>query len=329
MKHIVALLLLVLLPFTGRTQPEEEDSFMPFNPFFQEEYIIQSPVVSMLENPDSKKVVETLKKGTVVKFVEVWREGRFFALDTLYGQWLKVRTPSNKTGYVYSEYVSGTYELALEGMYLYKGVPEGLDWYGVFMRDSFSDELLRVKPQIKEENEEDFWAKTLMTDQPKPSKFLLGTTQRLKPGFCGSLGHYDPGMMYSNNSLNPGNLLSIYIGTEMGDTTSTPSWFLAAAGCGRLTDTTLVMDNYQLFLMSDYPFGGIRQDLTKYVRTAPGVLPSVSLLWYGDIDYDNKPDMILDDCPEEIGCRYSLFLSSKAGPGELVRKVCEFYLPME
>ena len=38
---------------------------------------------------------------------------------------------------------------------------------------------------------------------------------------------------------------------------------------------------------------------------------------------DGKPDALLDDCPYEMGCRDALFLSSKAKPGEYLRKVCE------
>ncbi len=57
------------------------------------------------------------------------------------------------------------------------------------------------------------------------------------------------------------------------------------------------------------------------------ISPMVDVLWFGDIDHDNKSDMILQDCPYEVGCRASLFLSSKAHKGELLRKVSEHFWP--
>ena len=60
-------------------------------------------------------------------------------------------------------------------------------------------------------------------------------------------------------------------------------------------------------------------------EAAEGLNPSVTLIWYGDLDGDNKPDAILEDAPYEVGARISLYLSSKARPGMLLHKMCEYF----
>jgi hypothetical protein len=57
------------------------------------------------------------------------------------------------------------------------------------------------------------------------------------------------------------------------------------------------------------------------------MLQLLELLWFGDIDRDDKPDIILQDCPYAGGCRASLYLSSRAKPDELLHKVCEHFWP--
>lgn len=335
MKSLIQLLAFLCMASSLHAQVEaaEEYIYIPTNPFFQDEYVVQATSLNLREKPDrNSKAIENLPRGTVVKFLEAWEKGRFVQLDTLYGQWYKVRSPKGKEGYVYSHYLAGTYELRVEDAWT-EGLTQGLEWYGVYMRDSFADELRRVQLRVAPVVDNDpnsLPYPTLKTDQKQVSKFLLGTRTPLKPGFCGSLGAYDLGVTaYFDGKLTPGSLLITYAGNEIGDTTSRPSWFLAATGCGRLTDTAMVVDDYRLYVMDNYPQPTVKQELTDFVKAQAGTVPAVSIVWYGDLDYDGRPDIVLDDCPEEMGCRYSLYLSSKARKGELLRKVCEYYLPME
>jgi hypothetical protein len=172
--------------------------------------------------------------------------------------------------------------------------------------------------------------KTLKTNQKDPSKFLIGTTGALKKGYAGPLGVYHVGDFYTADGLFPGAMLSIYPGQEVNDTTMKPTWQLAATGCARFDDDYIHVSDYRLFLL-DYEFQPAhRQDLSHWVQTEmPDISPNVSLLWYGDLDMDNKPDVIIQDCPYESGCRASLYLSSKAKPGEYLHKVCEHFWPGE
>ncbi len=326
MRSLLFAFALGCLTFAAKAQ---EDTYKPFNPFFQEEYVVKVAKLNLRERPDANsKSVEVLSQGAVLKFAEAHNGGEFAQLnDTTYGQWLKVRTPTNKTGYVFGNYVSGAYELLYEGQWI-EELPL-LSWYGVYKRDSFADETRKIKVSAETAENELYGSfKTIKTNQKDKAKFIVGSVKPLSTGFCGSLGMYDPGTEYVQNALSPGALLSVYPGTEMGDTTYTKSWFLAATGCGELTDTAIVINNYRVFAMDDYPLTQTRQELTDWFKMAPGNIPSVSVIWYGDLDGDRKPDLVTEDCPE-LGCRYSLFLTSKARPGELIRKVCEYYLPMD
>jgi len=86
------------------------------------------------------------------------------------------------------------------------------------------------------------------------------------------------------------------------------------------------MNDYRLLLIDFSKETPQTQDLTPWVKSLVPEIPiSASLLWYGDLDMDNKPDVIINDCPYEVGCRSSLLLSSKRRKGEYLRKVTEHF----
>jgi hypothetical protein len=172
--------------------------------------------------------------------------------------------------------------------------------------------------------------KLLKTDQKGTSKFLIGTTATLRTGYAGPLGSYKIGDFYMADGLFPGSQLSVYPGQEPNDTTFKAAYQLAAVGCAQFDNDVVQIRDYHLYLLDYGPQPAARQDLTPWVTPeTPDQSPSVSLLWYGDLDMDNKPDVILQDCPFEAGCRASLFLSSKAGKGGYLKKVCEHFWPGE
>lgn len=304
--------------------------------FFPEELVVTANALNLREAPDANsKKVASLPQGSLLQFVEAWNNGQYTQADTTdenapYGRWLKVRNKNN-TGWVFDLYVSGTTELFYENspQFDMKGIPP-LYWYGVYARDSFADELRKVQVRLADEPNEFYGGnvKLLKTNQKDPSKFLIASHAPLTTGYCGPLGVFDPNSMFFSKSLGPGSQLSIYPGNDMNDTIVKPTFGLAATGCARLENNFVQITDYQLILM-DYATEPIStQNLTDWVRTEiPEVNPSVDLLWFGDLDHDNKPDAIIQDCPYEVGCRASLFLSSKAKAGEYLRKACEFYWP--
>lgn len=304
--------------------------------FFPEEMVVTANSLNLRAEPDANsKKVASLTQGTLLQFLESWNDGQYTQADTTdenapFGRWLKVRSKNN-IGWVFDLYVSGTTELYYENspQFEMKSISP-LFWYGVYARDSFSDELRKVQVRLAEEPNEFYGGtiKLLKTNQKDQSKFLIASHTALPVGYCGPLGMFDPNQIFFSKSLGPGSQLSIYPGNDLNDTLIKPTYGLAATGCASFENNFVRITDYNLTLL-DYATEPITtQSLTNWVRTEiPEVNPTVDLLWFGDLDRDNKPDVIIQDCPFEVGCRASLFLSSKAKPGEYLRKACEFYWP--
>jgi len=319
------LLLLALLLATGPLSAQ-------YVPFFPEAFIVTAQALNLREAPDlSSRKITTLSRGNIVTFVEAHNNGEYVQADTSapYAPWFKVRY-KDKTGYAFGAYLEGTYQLLYEDDII-ESIPP-LNWYGVFTRDTFSDEIRKVSPKILEEYSEMYGTKVkvLKTDQKEQSKFLIGTTATLKTGYVGPLGSYKIGDFYMADGLFPGSQLSIYPGQEPNDTSFKAAYQLAAIGCAKFENDFVQIRDYHLYLVDYGPQPAARQDLTPWVTPEyPDQSPSVSLLWYGDLDMDNKPDAIIQDCPFEAGCRASLFLSSVAPKGSYLKKVCEHFWPGE
>lgn len=306
--------------------------------FFPEELVVTANSLNLREGPDANsRKVASLAQGTLLQFLESFNNGQYTQSDSTdenapYGRWLKVRNKNN-TGWVFDVYVSGTVELFFENSPQFdRQSISPLFWYGVYARDSFSDELRKVQVRLAEEPNEFYGGmiKLLKTNQKDPSKFLIATHTPLPTGYCGPLGVFDPNQMYFSKSLGPGSQLSIYPGNDLNDTIVKPTYGLAATGCASFENNFVRITDYKLTLLDYATEPMVMQDLSSWVSPElPEVNPAVDLLWFGDLDRDNKPDAIIQDCPFEIGCRASLFLSSKAKPGEYLRKACEFYWPGE
>lgn len=310
--------------------------------FFPEDMVVTASSLNLREAPDKNgKKIASLPRGSVVQFVEAHNNGQWVQADTTdpnspYGPWLKVRA-KDKTGWVFGAHVTGTTGLYHEGDLIFNDDPlPPLNWYGIYQRDSFADELRKIEVRIVEEKSEMYGenVKTLKTNQKNASKYLIGSLQPMKTGYVGPLGIYDIRDMYMSGELSPGATLSIHPGGDnlnSSDTTIKPSYLFAVTGCAAMDDSEYLnvhVTNYTVTLL-DYSVDPMRrQDFTPWVKTeGEEINPVVRLSWFGDIDMDGKPDAILDDCPYEMGCRDSLFLSSKARPGELLRKVCEHIWP--
>lgn len=325
MKTLIQLFLIFWLANTGISQSSL---------YFPEEMVVTASSLNVRETPDINGAkVTSLSRGTVVQFVEAFNGGEYVQIDTTlpYAPWLKIRY-KDKTGWVFGAYVTGTYNLLFEDTYI-EFLPSGLQWYGVYQRDSFADEIRKVNIRVEESYSEMYGTniKTVKTDQRTPSKFLIGAVKPLKTGYAGPLGFMSIAEMYLGGTLQPGANIGIHPGQEISDTIYYPAYLLAATGCATLTPEDYVqVKDYRLILL-DYntqPAG--RQDLTQWVKSeVPEGSPNVNLVWYGDLDGDHRADFVLSDCPYEVGCRSSLYLSSQAKRGEYTRKVCEYFFPGE
>jgi hypothetical protein len=327
MKFFTTLLFFVLLTASLPAQ---------ITAFLSEEMIVTASSLNLRDAPDKNaKKVASLTQGAVVQVLEAYNNGEYVQADTTdpespYAPWLKVRY-KGMTGWAFGAYLTGTIGLHYENDIF----PEGenlppLQWFGVYARDSFADEVRRVQVRLADEFNEFFQAqvRVLKTNQPEMSKFLIASLQPIPTGYCGPLGNFEIGEMYFSKTLNPGGQLSIYPGNDLNDTIMRPTYGIAATGCATLENTYVRVTDYQLRLIDFSQEPAQYQDLTKWVKPeSPDSSPSVDLLWFGDIDRDGKPDAIINDCPYEVGCRASLFLSSKAPKGDFLTKVCEHYWP--
>ena len=292
--------------------------------FFPEEMVVSATGLNLREKPDkqSDKVI-TLKRGDVVSVVEVWNDGAAVEVDSLWAPWFKV-TYKDKTGYAFGAHLNSTFDLRYEGDIVTSLPP--LQWYGVYQRDSFADEVRKIEVRLHAEFNEFYGGvvKILKTNQKDASKFIVGTLKNIKTGYAGPLGVFEVSDYFVSDDLGPGAMLGLHPGNEVNDTTVKSAYTLAATGCARLEDLMVKVSDYRLALIDYSSQPPATQDLTPWFKAlTPDTNPNVTLSWYGDLDMDNKPDAIINDCPYEIGCRASLFLSSAAKPGTFLRKVCE------
>lgn len=292
--------------------------------FFPEEMVVSATALNLREKPDKQSPkVATLKRGDVVQVVEAYKGGEYVEVDSLWAPWLKVRH-QGKTGYAFGAHLNGTLDLRYEGDILTSLPP--LQWYGVYKRDSFADEVRKIEVRLSEEFNEFYGGtvKTLKTNQKDASKFIVGTLKPMKTGYAGPLGVFEVSDYFMSGDLGPGAMLGLHPGNEINDTTMKSAYTLAATGCARLEDLMVKVSDYRLTLIDYATQPPMTQDLTEWFKTyMPDANPNVSISWYGDLDMDNKPDAVINDCPYETGCRASLFLSSAAKPGTFLRKVCE------
>jgi hypothetical protein len=73
-------------------------------------------------------------------------------------------------------------------------------------------------------------------------------------------------------------------------------------------------------------FEGTSQVLWDFHRDAKFAWddPHFSLEWAGDLDQDGKPDLLMTLTEKYSSLPSILFLSSKAAPGELMKRVAEY-----
>jgi hypothetical protein len=296
--------------------------------FFPAEMVVTASTLKLRSKPDitAANVVESLPRGTVLKVQSVYKNGEVVEINGAYAPWYEVVAPSGKKGYAFGAFLSGTYGLFYEDQVVEGDLPP-LEWYGVYKRDSFSDEVRKIEVTTKKEFNEMYEEEVnlLKTNEKDTSKFIIGTIYSFPTGYAGPLGIMDSPGWFFEGGLNPGSMVPISSGQMPGDTVYGETLFLTATGCAILKDNYVQISGYQLQVLEMLPDNGRVQDLTHWFRYEPDMNPSLQLLWYGDLDHDRFPDAVIHDCPIEMGCRTSLFLSSKAEKGEMLHKVCEYF----
>jgi hypothetical protein len=88
------------------------------------------------------------------------------------------------------------------------------------------------------------------------------------------------------------------------------------------TDENDLVLNYSISIRERGKQRASTQKILRLERTCMKCEETPTILWVGDIDRDNRPDIFLDARPYP-GSRLMLFLSSEAQDGEIVHKIAE------
>lgn len=187
-------------------------------------------------------------------------------------------------------------------------VGSGPGWFGLFRADS-SFELWPVAVTVNQAYDPiigDSTGKRVGIDDSGEPLLLVTGIERLEAGPV-------PTSFAGDQFVNLGQEISF---AEKGG----HPFSLSAVGEARLRNGSgeMLYYNYSLVLRH----GDTLQTIIEYPILALDGLPT--LMWAGDLDRDGRLDLILNLTNHYNVSLYALFLSSKAGPGELVRKVAEF-----
>lgn len=298
--------------------------------FVPDEVLVGASSLNIRSGPDvNAGRVATALKGERLRVLEAYNDGEYFAVDDRMAPWYKV-SYKQQVGYVFGGYVRQMYYLLFEDAFFSddNGLPE-VNWYGVYARDSFADELRPVGVRLEMVEDDVFGPiQVVRTDQKDTSKFIVGSVAPMQPGYAGPLGFYAIGDMMSGSELQPGAVVNLYAGNDIGDMRTKPSYNLIGSGCADLdSEGNLRFRDFRIQLVDYTPDKPRIQDLSGWLipTDQSDFYPIISVLWHGDIDGDDSPDALIHDCPGESNCRASLFLSSLARKGEYLRKAAEYF----
>lgn len=184
----------------------------------------------------------------------------------------------------------------------------GPGWFGLFRVDS-TCELLPVAVTVRQAYDPiigDSTGKRVDIDRPGEPLIVVTGIERLEAGPV-------PTSFAGDQFVNLGQEIDF---AEKGGY----PYSLSAVGEARLRNGSgeMLYYNYSLVLRH----ADTRQTIIEYPVLALDGLPT--LMWAGDLDRDGRLDLIMNLTNHYNVHLYALFLSSEAGPGELVRKVAEF-----
>ncbi len=296
--------------------------------FVPEKVIVKASSINLRSGPllTNGNIIARLKEGTVLEVVELHDQGAMVELNGRWSPWYKLRTESGQIGYALGDFLSPTLIIQYEDAWIDGNIP-ALNWYGIYQKDAHSDEIRRVrvrKEAIYSEAQQDTLY-VLRTDQLDTAKFLIGTLETMQEGYAGPLGSMEAVGWFAAGEMSPGIQVPVVTGRENDAVGPASSYFLVATGCADWVDNAMSVRDYKLRMVEVQAEEQQIQDLSSWLICEHQHPPTVQLLWYGDLDCDWVPDLLIHDCPFEMGCRTSLFLSSKAKQNELVRKVGEFF----
>lgn len=193
-----------------------------------------------------------------------------------------------------------------------------LNWYGIY-ETSKGDSLLTV--QMFQDTitgyDGHLWNK-IYTDQSRVrhAKYLLGSKFALKEKLLNSGANSFP----HRGFLFPGQRANVYSILRPG--ISGDCVTLIATGTVKSIGYCPEIENYRIMISNTQTYE-IIQDLTNEFDFK-GECDMFQLVWFGDIDEDQKPDMIFSASNNAEGIE-TLFLTSVAEKGAYIKKVTAAY----
>ncbi len=186
---------------------------------------------------------------------------------------------------------------------------ESLNWIGLFKNDhgyylkNTTIRASRAKDEIlDEDNAKTGWM--VSPDNKDLCELLINGVEELKESRIDTF-------VLKKNVLFPGEKFQFK--------TSSRTYSLSATG--RVTAKTVdwqEVENYKLYLECTVDGKPIKQLIAAIPHFEDAI---VTILWCGDLDLDEKPDFIINTSYHYNMLSSSLYLSSKAFPGQLVRYI--------
>ena len=211
-----------------------------------------------------------------------------------------------------AEEINENYRIFNEGSYcMLIQVDTTMHWYGIYRInnvDSFVE--IKLQPIKPWENGNMTWSK-IATDRSETSQalFIIGSKKALKNKV---VSRHE---MYKTQFLYPGMSYTVYGLDENSQFTN--SKVLSVTGNVKNVFHFPLIENYSLKI-SDFPSYENPQELNQYFES-PGESGMFQILWFGDLDDDRKPDLILQSTSNSN--ETILLLSTEAKGAKHVEKV--------
>ena len=284
---------------------------------------------------DSSKIICQIIGGeevTMVNSVGIQEKYHYQEINNYLGYWIEVKY-KDKLGYVFSKYVIEDFAIFEEGQPLER-IPMTKYFYGVYKTD-LGDYLRPVSVTLKDELRLHFddgdtikIQAIRVIDRKDTSVMLICTNKLMNEGIIGDFTNFinkktsDEHLEFIH--LKAGDLQEIFCKfSRQGNKVYGRGivYNLQAEGCFQMQRDNFVRGNsYRLFVTynpnKDH-VESIKQDITQFIPNIE-TFYSVQIVYFGDLDNDNRPDVILQTC-QESGCADYILLSSSAHEGELLR----------
>lgn len=289
--------------------------------YWTDEFVVMVSKLNVRESPSvNSRILTTLEWGDTVHPISIdsLEMPTRDTINNIEGYWMNVQF-KNYTGYAFSPYLRVPYMLAYEEMHLDE-LPKYKFWYGIYYDERKGTESIRrIKLRLVDEENplEDHGHKLIKTDQAAKSLFIVGTFDSIPEKEMGVFTRLDRVGAKCSDSLNPGDKDYLFFSTSDSRITS-ETFVMYTTGNYIYNGNDMVRSNFDIVIVGTTLTN--KQKVVQNMKEYFGYKEVYSLDYFGDIDGDNRPDLIMGGHSTSSGSTI-LFLSSRAKEGELLRPV--------